>query len=184
MSNLHKHAMLEFRAAGWLDDDSNYMDEMQEAICKHVLKLLDVFADEGHSGSTAPYAVNLFKTLAMFEPVVPLTGEDWEWTDVSDTRDGRILYQNKRCSHVFKDGDGQAYDIDGKVFWEWVRFPLIEGEEGYPGFSEPTKSYYTSGESRVFVTFPYKPERQYVWKWSDAEPQTPKQTEEGFVNDD
>jgi len=155
--NTHDHAMLEFRAAGWLDDDGNYMDEMQEMICKHVLKLLDVFADEGHSGSTAPYAINLFKTLAMYEPIVPLTGEDWEWTYVSGDLDGRILYQNKRCSHVFKDEDGQAYDIDGKVFWEWARYPLSEGEDGYPGLCQPFKSYYTSRESsgdrRILVTF-------------------------------
>jgi len=73
MSNLHKHAMMEFKAAGWLNDDGEYLDEMQEAICRHVLALLDVFDDEGHSGSSAPYAINLFKTLAMFEPVAPLT---------------------------------------------------------------------------------------------------------------
>ncbi len=74
MSNLEKHAKLEFKAAGWLDDDGNYIDEMQEAVCRHVLALLDVFSAEGHSGSSAPYTVDLFRKLAMFEPVVPLTG--------------------------------------------------------------------------------------------------------------
>jgi hypothetical protein len=35
----------------------------------------------------------------------------------------------------------------------------------------------------VPVTFPYVvPEKpQYVWRHSDAEPQTPAQTEEGFI---
>jgi hypothetical protein len=123
---------------------------MQEAICKHVLKLLDVFADEGHSGSSAPYTVDLFKKLAMFEPVVPLTGEDWEWFD-----HGHCM-QNKRCSHVFKQADrfdGQAYDIDGKIFWEWS---VYEGET--------FKSHFTSGESQVPITFPYTPKREYVFR--------------------
>ena len=78
MSNYITHAMTEFRAAGWVDENGKYCDEMQEAICNHVMKLLEVFSEEGHSGSTAPYAINLFSKLAKFEPVAPLTGEDWE----------------------------------------------------------------------------------------------------------
>ena len=159
--NTHDHAMLEFRAAGWLDDDGNYMDETQEMICKHVLKLLDVFAGEGHSGSTAPYAINLFKTLAMYEPIVPLTGEDWEWTDVRESGDGTILYQNKRCGHVFKGADGRAYDSEGIIFYDWVERPLEEDEEGYPG-TRRYKSHFTSVDSRVFIEFPYTPEKKYV----------------------
>lgn len=157
MSNIHNHALMEFRAAGWLDDDGKYYDEMQEAICKHVLKLLDVFADEGHSGSSAPYAVNVFKKLAMYLPLVPLTGEDWEWHEVSEG-----VFQNKRCSRVFKQADrfdGQAYDIDGRVFYEWY----TEKETG-----DKRKSYYTSRDSMVPVTFPYNPSTEYVERPSEA----------------
>ena len=142
MSNLHKHALAEFRAAGWTDADGRFEDEMQEDICKHVLELLKVFADEGHSGSTAPYTVNMFKKLAMFEPLVPLTGEDWEWHEPSPG-----VFQNIRCSRVFKQADrfnGQAYDIEGRVF------------------REPTGACYTGAESRVPVTFPYTPKTEYV----------------------
>jgi hypothetical protein len=165
MSNLHSHALMEFKAAKWLDDEGKYSDEMQEAICKHVLKLLDVFADEGHSGSSAPYAVNVFKKLAMFEPLVPLTGEDWEWTETSEG-----VFQNKRCSRVFKQADrfdGQAYDIDGIVFYEWHERDLDPDEPGYPGKTR-FKSHYTSSESRVPVTFPYTPIKNYVERPSEA----------------
>lgn len=166
MSNYEKHAMEEFRAAGWVDENGKYNDEMQELICNHVLKLLEVFHGEGHSGSTAPYAINLFSTLAKFKPIAPLTGEDWEW---HDTGHG---YQNRRASHVFKDYNGECYDIDGKVFWEWQKF---EGE--------PFKSYYTCRESRVPVTFPYTvpKEPEYVYRYSDAEPPAPPQTEAGLI---
>lgn len=155
MSNYEKHACMEFRAAGWTDAEGKFKDEMQEALCDHVLDLLKVFSEEGHSGSTAPYAVNLFKQLALFEPVVPLTGEDWEWNDT-----GHGL-QNKRCSHVFKDEDGRAYDIRGKVFFEWCERPLDEDEKGYPG-TKRFKSSYTSRDSRVYITFPYTPKTEYV----------------------
>jgi hypothetical protein len=150
VSNIKNHALAEFRAAGWTDENGKFNDEMQQAICEHVLKLLEVFADEGHSGSTAPYAVNMFKTLAMFEPLVPLTGEDWEWTETSDG-----VFQNKRCSRVFKQADrfdGQAYDIDGVVFYEWHTDP----ETG-----EKYKSHFTSRDSFVPVTFPYTPKTEY-----------------------
>ena len=73
MNNLEFHARNEFRAAGWVDENGKFKDEMQEAICTHVLKLLKVFSDEGHSGSSAPYAISLFSTLAKFEPLVPVT---------------------------------------------------------------------------------------------------------------
>lgn len=165
MSNLHSHALAEFRAAGWTDEEGKFKDEMQEAICKHVLELLKVFADEGHSGSTAPYAVNMFKKLAMFEPIVPLTGEDWEWAEVSEG-----VFQNKRCSRVFKQADrfnGQAYDIDGRVFYEWNERDLDPDEKGYPG-KRRFQSYYTSRESMVPITFPYTPTTEYVERPSEA----------------
>jgi hypothetical protein len=173
MSNLVKHAHYEFAAAGWTDGNGNFNDDMQEAICKHVLKLLEVFSDEHHSGSTAPYAINLFTRLANYKPIGPLTGEDWEWNEVSE-RAGHKCWQNKRASHVFKDENG-AYDIDGKVFWEWA-MPYEEGEQPY-------KSYYTCRDSRVPVTFPYVvPEKPiYEYRYSDAEPPQPPQNEQGFL---
>jgi len=149
MSNLKNHALMEFRAAGWCDEMGKFDDEMQEAICNHVLKLLEIFSDEGHSGSSAPYTVNIFQKLAMFEPLVPLTGEDWEWNEVHDG-----VFQNKRCSHVFKQADrfdGQAYDIDGIIFYDWYT-----DEDG-----NKSKSYFTSRESCVPITFPYTPTKEY-----------------------
>jgi len=149
MSNIYKHALMEFRAAGWTDGDGNYKDEMQEAICKHVLDLLLVFSNEGHSGTTAPYTVNLFKQLAMFEPIVPLTGEDWEWFDHG------YCMQNKRCGHVFKQPDrfdGQAYDGEAVIFWDWY----TDQETG-----EKYKSHFTSSDSARPITFPYTPKREY-----------------------
>lgn len=166
MSNYVKHAMREFKAAGWIDEDGKYCDEMQELICNHVLKLLDVFEGEGHSGSSAPYAINLFSKLAAFEPITPLTGADSEWIDVSEYYDGKKVYQNNRCGAVFKDeskNDGRAYWLDGKVFWEWAKSE-IDGEM--------FKSAYTSRDSIVFIDFPWiQPEHpEYVFVPTDEYP--------------
>lgn len=175
MSNLLNHAMTEFKSAGWVKDDGTYTDEMQGMICGHVLKLIEIFSEEGHSGSSAPYAINMFKKLASFKPLTPLTGEDDEW--VKHDYGVEPSYQNKRLSSVFKDANGDCYNIDGKVFWEWCM--PYEGREP----QEPYKSYYTCRESRVPVTFPYTPpdEPIYEYRYSDATPQQPAQNEQGLL---
>ena len=162
MSNLTSHAMTEFRAAGWLDQNGKYTDDMQELICNHVLALLTVFSDEGYTGTTAPYTINLFSTLAKYDPIVPLTGEDWEWSEVSDGDKGK-MYQNKRCSAVFKQADrhdGQPYYIDGKVYWEWYK----------NGDGEVNKIYFNCGDSQVPIMFPYTPKSEYVFRATDQYP--------------
>jgi len=155
-SNYIDHAWREFKAAGWIDEHGRFNDGMQEDICRHVLALLELFRLEGHSGTTAPYTVNLFETLAMFKPITALTGEDWEWVEV-----GAGVFQNSRCGHVFKGVDGQAYDGEGRIFWDWHK----HHETG-----EMAKSHFTCFESRVPVTFPYTPKKEYVFRPSDEFP--------------
>lgn len=145
-----EHAMTEFRAAGWTDENGKFDCSMQEMLCNQVMELLALFASHGHSGSSAPYAIDLFTKLAKFEPIIPLTGEDFEWNDV-----GNGMFQNKRCSHVFKSADrfdGQPYDTDAVIFWEWYTDP----ETG-----EKSKVYFTSRDSQQPITFPYIPTREY-----------------------
>jgi hypothetical protein len=114
-------------------------DRMQEAMNRGLLDLVLVFSTQGHSGFSASYAVSALEKLLRFEPLRPLTGEDSEWVNVGDN-----MWQNNRCGHVFKDNAGNAYDIDGKIF------------------REPDGACYTSRDSRVPVTFPYTPVREYV----------------------
>jgi hypothetical protein len=136
-SNRIKFAKREFEALGYdLNDTENSPNRW---IMENVFELLNVFSKQGHSGSSAPYCVGYFKKLALWEPLGPLTGQDSEWVEVSDG-----LFQNARCSHVFKEADGRAYDIDGKVF------------------REPDGCCYTSKDSRVYIEFPYTPKTEYV----------------------
>lgn len=110
-SNSLKHAANEFNAAGWLDKNGKFKDEMQGYICKDIARLLILFSTQGHSGSTAHYTMGLFKKLVDFKPIVPLTFEDDEWNEV-----GEDTYQNRRNSAVFKEGkSGRPYYIDAYV---------------------------------------------------------------------
>ncbi len=135
MSNYLQHLDREWAAMGWPTEGD---DDPQVWIYEHLKKLLEAFSGEGHSGTSAPYTIGLFKKLAMFEPLGPLTGADSEWIEVSDN-----LFQNVRASHVFKE-NGEAYDINGKVF------------------EQPDGVQFTSIDSRVPVTFPYTPTVEIV----------------------
>ncbi len=132
--NLTDHAKMELESAGLFKADSDYGGMVGEA----VLELIKVFAAQGHSGFSAGLTTSAFDRLARYQPLTPLTGEDSEWNEV-----GNSIFQNRRCSHVFKE-NGQAYDIDGRVF------------------REPSGATFTSFDSRVPVTFPYVPKSVVV----------------------
>ncbi len=136
-SNLESFAENELRVAGLYDEDSDYGGMLAGA----VMELIKVFADQGHSGFSAGRTLQLFGKVADFEPLLPLQGTEDEWGSPF-SHDG--TRQNKRCSHVFMDKNGDAYDINGKVF------------------KEPSGACYTSKDSRVPVTFPYIPKTEYV----------------------
>lgn len=117
-------------------------DEMQREMNRGLLQLVAVFAIQGHSGFSASYATAVLEKLLRFQPLGPLTGADDEWIDHGDG-----VFQNRRCSHVFKQPDrfnGQAYDLDGRVF------------------REPNGCCFTSRDSLVPITFPYTPKTEYV----------------------
>lgn len=132
--NFEDFARDELTRAGLFDKDSDYGGMMGDA----VMKMIRAFAEERHSGFSANMAVNIFSKLAKFEPLTPLTGEDDEWNEVEPG-----VFQNKRCSHVFKES-GEAYDSEGRIF------------------REPSGACFTNKNSRVYITFPYTPKREYV----------------------
>lgn len=132
-SNIVAHAKAELRLSGWYDKDAFYGDLVPKA----VLRQVRLFAIEGHSGMSAPLVARLVQQATMFRPLSPLTGGDDEWQEVADG-----VFQNRRFSSVFKDGDGNAYNIDGRVF-----------DDGIGTF--------TNHDSRTPVEFP--------WTWQEPE---------------
>lgn len=132
-SNLVRHARAEM--GGALDGG--------DQVCSGVLDLLSVLATQGHSGSSAPYTIGMFDTLARFKPWGMLMGDDDEWAEPHDPKGTQ---QNLRMSSVFRGADGRAYWIEGRVFID---------EHG---------GHCTRGlESRVYITFPWMPvDPEYV----------------------
>lgn len=85
-------------------------EEMQEWIELDVLEVIDLIAQQGHSGFSHGYMLSLLIPLLKDLPITPLTGKDWEWgTGAGDD-------QNNRCSKVFRRKDRTAYNIDGYAF--------------------------------------------------------------------
>lgn len=117
-------------------------DEMGALMAEQLKELVLVFGTHGHSGFSAGYATAVLQKLLRYEPIAPLTGEPGEWNEVGDG-----VFQNNRCSRVFKQADrfnGQAYDIEGRVF------------------RETNGVCYTSSNSFVPIVFPYTPTTEYV----------------------
>lgn len=108
-SKFIKHAIDELQIAGYFRNDKD--SELSNLMAKDIIELLTVFSTHGHSGSSASWAISLFKDLAMFKTISPLTLEDNEFTKDSF---GGGIYQNKRNSHIFKDNKG-IYNIDAFV---------------------------------------------------------------------
>ncbi len=162
MSNLIEFARKELKLNGAFDSEV-YGGMIGEA----VMELIEMFSNQGHSGMSASITRGLFKALASYEPLNPLTGEDNEWNfigrdkftafpisepdeveqeiiDAINYKQPELLWQNKRCPHVFKEADGRAYDSNGKVF------------------RLPDGGCYTNKDSHVYIEFPYTPIVEYV----------------------
>ena len=74
-------------------------------------KIMDLFFEQWDSGGAVSCAAPVLTRLLCGLPLSPLSGVDEEWNEV-----GPGVFQNKRCSSVFKDprfhNGEKAYDLD------------------------------------------------------------------------
>ena len=141
--NLESHARRELAYMDTSEDGPNRW------MVSNLLDMIRCFGTAGHSGFSASFAQAQLAPLLAFQPLRPLTGASDEWVHVGDD-DGVPRYQNSRCGHVFRDGDGQAYDSEGVIF------------------REPSGACFQSIHSRTPVTFPYTPKSVYADVPEDA----------------
>ena len=111
--------------------------KMQKMVTRDVMQIVQTFVEQQHSGFSAGYMLNILERILRYKPISALSGADDEWVDCSQF--GIDDMQNKRCPAVFKRPDGTAYWVEGKIF----------SDDG-------GKSWYTSGYSRVDITFPFE----------------------------
>jgi hypothetical protein len=126
------HSKRELEILGFGEDSP---DENRAEIGRSIIKIIESALDDGYLSriDLIEDLSGIIKKLINQKPLSPLTGKDDEWNLASEKE---CLYQNKRCSHVFKDRDG-AYNINGKIF--------------------RTKSgtTYSCKDSSVWIEFPY-----------------------------
>lgn len=93
-----------------------------ENFIPEILALVDKFGKSGQSGGSAPYSVHaLTKTiekLCLQKSICPITGIDEEWVNVAKLGSGEsnIMYQNNRCSALFKTAEGESWYLDA-ISW-------------------------------------------------------------------
>lgn len=107
MSNLVEHAKRELQLAGAFDKGSNY----EGMLGNSVLELVEVFAKQGHSGTSALITLQLFAMVASYKPLTDLTDNPDDWMDVSEhsVPKGEKMYQCRRRSDAFSRDGGVTY---------------------------------------------------------------------------
>lgn len=85
-----------------------------EPFRNEILALVEKFGLSGQSGGSAPYTAGAIseavKKLCLHIPICPIMGIDEEWHECSkETGDNKPVYQNKRCSAIFKEEDRVHY---------------------------------------------------------------------------
>lgn len=160
MSNAKTFAKAEFDlmrklGEGKPDDEQYLVLEFE----KEILALVDKFGESGQSGGSAPYTagsiIHVLKSLLAQNPATPITGADDEFYLCDD--DG--LYQNMRCSAVFR-----RTDADGEYTFSHVNSIIFQGEDEYDTFSGSIR---LDGGVRIssscdIKAFPFTPKTFYV----------------------
>jgi hypothetical protein len=103
-AGLVDHAIEELNRAGLFDDDSDYGGMLGEA----VVDLVEVFAEQGHSGMSAAMVSELFDRLSRYKTLTPITDNPDEWNDVTEMS-GYPFWQNKRDSSYFSEDGGKTW---------------------------------------------------------------------------
>lgn len=136
-------------------------DAIITPFAKEILILCEKFGKSGQSGGSAPYTASAIsqavKKLLLQKPICDVTGHESEWMDVSEAYDGGKIYQNSRCSSLFKSGvEGRVHYLDA-IVWK--------GEEEWDTFTGRVyvddKNFELIGSSQ-FVKFPFKPKTFYI----------------------
>lgn len=111
-SNLVAHAEYELKKAGFFDKNSDY----NGVIGKAVVELMKTFSKQGHSGFSAPLVLELFKKVASWDVLSPISSDIGEWTNVTEMGDSDSpLWQNKRNPAYFSNDGGKTWwNVDEK----------------------------------------------------------------------
>lgn len=113
MSNLVIHAKRELQIIGEDDD-----------VVEGYLKVIQAFADMGHSGGSAAMAIPVINALLQYKNLAPLTNDPVEWIEV-----GPEVWQNTRNSEAFSHDHGEYYYLLSDGAHSNNRSPLYKSKD-------------------------------------------------------
>lgn len=136
-------------------------DAIVTPFANEILALCEAFGKSGQSGGSAPMTASAIsqavKHLMLQEPICPITGIEKEWVNVREiSEEDEMMYQNNRCSALFKSKSGKCWYLDA-IVWK--------GEEDYDTFTGRVyvddKNFDLIGSSQ-YVKLPFKPKTFYI----------------------
>jgi hypothetical protein len=136
-------------------------DAIVTPFSKEILALCEAFGKSGQSGGSAPMTASAIsqavKHLMLQEPICSITGVDEEWVNVREvSQEDEMMYQNKRCSALFKSKSGKCWYLDA-IVWN--------GEEEHDTFTGHVyvddKNFELIGSCQ-YVRLPFNPETFYI----------------------
>ncbi len=114
MSNLVEHAKRELELMG---KDDPWFDE-------GCVKVVQAFADMGHSGGSAAAAIPIINALLQFKNLSPLTDNPIEW--IHHESEKSDIWQSCRNSEAFSNDGGITYYLLSEGGNDQHREPLHE----------------------------------------------------------
>lgn len=158
---------------------NNQDDKIQKIINEDILEIVKVFSEQGHSGFSASYAIGILKRLLDYKPILPLTGKDDEWDSCSWSEDGgdKVVFQNKRCSAVFKCLNKRT----GKSETTYIDKYIFSDNGGLTWFSSSYVMHLLGLNNVIEFPFivPDKPEKIYIKYLNEVKP---GETSDDFVD--
>ena len=138
-----------------------------EPFTKEILALCEAFGNSGQSGGSAPIVAGAItaavKTLLLQKSICPITGIDDEWVNVREmSEDDDLMYQNKRCSALFKSKSGKCWYLDAIV-------KKTQNGSCFSGGFWLSKDDYLAGDKTKIIgcaqyvkSFPFTPKTFYI----------------------
>ena len=119
MTNTQRFAEVELNVLSKSATDPNNRPII-EPFREEILALCERFGKSGQSGGSAPFTATAIsqaiKKLLLQNPICPITGIDDEWVQVREVSgNDEMMYQNKRCSALFKGKSGKCWYVDAIV---------------------------------------------------------------------
>jgi len=119
MSNLVQHAIQEMKIAGLYDEDADYGGMIPDA----VLKCVEAFAGQGHSGGSASIVISILERVLRFETLSPINSDPNYWMEHSAEVAGRpgVWQSTRNPAYFSQDGGRTFYSLDDPEKKNWPR---------------------------------------------------------------